>query len=213
MSVNEKIRIMVVDDHFVVRVGLVGILSLQPDCNVVAQAEDGEQAVRAFRECRPDVTLMDARMPGMNGIDAITMIRTDAPNARIIMLTTYDGDEDIFRALQAGAVGYLLKSTPGPDLVKAVRAVHQGQRFIPPAVAERMAARIPCSELSDRELEVLRLVVKGLSNKEIADQLAFTEHTAKAHVRNILLKLGVADRTQAATTALQRGIVHLNFER
>jgi two-component system NarL family response regulator len=209
MGANEKIKIMVVDDHYVVRVGLVGILSLQPDCTVVAQAEDGEQAVRAFRECRPDVTLMDARMPGMNGIDAITSIRRDTPNARIIMLTTYDGDEDIFRALQAGAIGYLLKSTPGPVLVKAVRAVHQGQRFIPPDVAARMAARIPCSELSDRELEVLHLVVKGLSNKEIADQLAFTEHTAKAHVRNILLKLGVADRTQAATTALQRGIVHL----
>lgn len=207
---SPRIRIMVVDDHYVVRVGLVGILSLQSDFTVVAEAEDGEQAIRGFREHRPDITLMDVRMPGMNGIDAMAIIRGEAPNARVLMLTTYDGDEDIFRALQGGAFGYLLKNTPGPELIKAIRQVHQGQRFIPPNVAARMAARIPCSELSERELEVLRLVVKGLSNKEIADRLDFTDHTAKAHVRNILLKLGVADRTQAATRALQRGIIHLD---
>lgn len=209
MSENEKIRILVVDDHYIVRVGLVGVISLQSDCTVVAEAEDGGQAVRVHRERRPDVTLMDVRMPGKNGIEAVAAIRSETPQARILMLTTYDGDEDIHRALQAGAYGYLLKSTPGPELVKAIRAVHQGQRFIPAAVATRMAERIPCSDLSDRELEVLHLVVKGMSNKEIADRLAFTEHTAKAHLRNILLKLGVADRTQAVTSALQRGIVHL----
>ncbi len=208
MIPEKPITVLVADDHYVVRVGLLGIIAMQKDLEVIGEAEDGEHAVTLYRQHRPDVVLMDVRMPGMNGIEATATIRRESPRARIIVLTTYDGDEDIHRAFQAGAMSYLLKSTPGPELIRAIRAVYQGQRFVPPAVASRMAQRMPCSDLSERELEVLRLVVAGLSNKEIAGRLDFTEHTAKAHVRNILGKLGVEDRTQAATSALQRGIIH-----
>lgn len=209
MAVENKIRIMIVDDHFVVRMGLVAIINTYPELAVVAECANGRQAVELFRKHRPDVTLMDLRMPGMSGVEATKAIREEFPNTRIIVLTTYDGDEDIYRALQAGARAYLLKDLPGDELVEAIKAVHAGQTRIPPQVASRLAERLPRSELTPREMEVLELIVRGKANKEIGAALSITEGTVKVHVNNILGKLGVSDRTQAATTALQRGIIHL----
>ena len=209
MSEQDLIKILVVDDHFVVRMGVSTLINAQDDMTVVGEAANGKQGVELFRARKPDVTLMDLRMPEMNGIAAITAIRSEAPDARIIVLSTYDGDEDIYRAFQAGARAYLLKDMHHDELVNAVRAVHNGQRFIPSAIANRLAERMPRSELTARELEVLKLIVKGMSNKEIASVLRITEGTVKIHVNNLLGKLGVSDRTKAATTALQRGIVYL----
>jgi len=205
----DPIRIMVVEDHNVVRQGLVALLSTAGDMKVVAEAANGQQAVEMHRQHDPDVTLMDLRLPGMSGVDAIGAIRRGDPNARIIVLTTFDGDEDIYRALQAGAKGYLLKDLFGDELMEAIRTVHAGRTRIPKAIAERLADRMGAPDLTARELDVLRLIVKGNSNKEIADKLSISEATVKTHVNNILSKLAVNDRTQAATTALQRGIVHL----
>jgi two-component system NarL family response regulator len=207
-SVN-KIRVLIADDHFVVRAGLSTVINSEPDMTVVAEAMNGKQAVDLHRQHRPDVVLMDLRMPEMNGVDAISAIQRESPDSRIIVLTTYDGDEDIYRALQAGARGYILKDMVGDELLDAIRAVHAGQRRIPASVAARLAERMPRSELTPRELEVLQLIVKGKSNKEIAAELFVTEGTVKVHVNNLLSKLGVSDRTQAATAAIQRGIVHL----
>jgi len=209
MSTENPIRILITDDHFLVRVGLATVINTQPDMSVVAQAGDGRQAVEMFRHHRPDVTLMDLRMPEMNGIEAIQAICKEFPDSRIIVLTTYDGDEDIYRALQAGARSYILKDMVGDELIEAIRVVHSGQRRIPPEIAARLAERMPRSDLTPRELEVLKLIVKGKSNKEIASELFVTEGTVKVHVNNLLGKLGVSDRTQAATVAIQRGIVHL----
>lgn len=200
---------MLVDDHHVVRAGLAALLNRQPDVEVVGEAEDGAQAVALYRSARPDVVLMDARMPGMSGAEATAAIREKFPSARVLMLTTYDGAEDIHRALEAGARGYLLKKMRGPEVVRAIREVFAGQRFIPQLVGSRMAERLPGSNLTQREVEVLRLLVKGCSNKEIASALKFTEHAAKSHLKNILSKLGVEDRTKAVVTALQRGLVEL----
>jgi len=200
---------MLVDDHHIVRAGLAALLNRQEDIKVVAEAEDGAAAVTLYRTVKPDVVLMDARMPGMSGAEATAAIREKFPAARIIMLTTYDGAEDIHRALEAGARGYLLKKMRGPEVLRAIREVFAGQRFIPQAVGSRMAERVPGSQLTRREIEVLRLLAKGLSNKEIAVKLDFTEHAAKSHLKNILGKLGVEDRTKAVVTALQRGIVEL----
>jgi two-component system NarL family response regulator len=177
---------------------------------VVAEAATGQQAVELFAEHQPDVTLVDLRMPGMSGAQTIAAIRQEFPEARMIVLTTYDGDEDIYRALQAGARAYLLKSVGRDEFLEAVRAVDDGGYRIPPAVAARLAERLPRSELTSRELEVLELIVKGMSNREIALALAISEHTVKNHINNILSKLAVADRTQAATAALQRGIVQFD---
>jgi two-component system, NarL family, response regulator len=210
MSLRLPIRILIADDHFVVRMGLSTLIDTQDDMTIVGEAANGKQAVEMFRALRPDVTLMDLRMPEMDGVEAIIAIRAQEPDARIIVLTTYDGDEDIYRAFHAGARAYLLKDMHHDDLLGALRAVHQGQRFIPPAIANRLAERIPRSELTTRELEVLKLIVKGMSNREIAATLFITEGTVKIHVNNLLGKLGVSDRTKAATTALQRGIVHLD---
>jgi two-component system NarL family response regulator len=210
MSAQSPIRVLVVDDHFVVRMGLTTLINSQPDMTIVGEAANGKQGVELFRLHKPDVTLMDLRMPEMGGVDAISAIREEYPDCRIIVLTTFDGDEDIFRAFQAGARAYLLKDMHHDDLLSAIRAVHQGQRFIPPAIANRLAERMPRSELTARELEVLKLIVKGMSNKEIAAALSITEGTVKIHVNNLLGKMGVSDRTKAATTALQRGIVHLD---
>ena len=209
MGEENQIRIMVVDDHFVVRMGLTTLINTQSDMTVVGEATNGKQAVELFRAERPDVTLMDLRMPEMNGVDAITAIRNEHHDCRIIVLTTYDGDEDIYRAFQAGARAYLLKDMHRDELLEAIRSVYRGQRFIPPAVASSLADRMPRSELTSREMEVLKLIVKGMSNKEIASALDITEGTVKVHVNNVLGKLGVSDRTKAATTAIQRGIVHL----
>lgn len=210
MSKDKPIRILIADDHFVVRMGLAAVINTQSDMQVVAEAANGVQATELFRQHLPDVTLMDLRMPQMQGVEAITAIRSEFPNSRFIVLTTYDGDEDIYRALQAGARGYLLKDMVGDSLLDAIRAVHAGQRRIPPEVANRLAERMFRSELSVREMEVLRLIVKGKSNKEIASDLGVAEGTVKIHINNMLSKLGVSDRTQATTFALQHGIIHLD---
>ena len=204
-----QIRILVVEDHHIVRQGVVALLQTVPDMTVVADASDGQQAVTLFRQHQPDVTLMDLRLPNLSGVEAVKEIRAEFPAARIIVLTTFDGDEDIYRALQAGARGYLLKGMFGQELIDAIRAVHSGKSRIPPLIAERLASRLSGAELTNRELDVLRLIVSGRSNKEIGGELTISEATVKTHINSILSKLGVTDRTQAATTALQRGIVHL----
>jgi len=204
----DSIKIMVVEDHHVVRQGLVALINGVQGMHVVAETADGRQAVDLFQEHLPDVTLMDLRLPGMSGVMAITRIRSKFPQARIIVLTTYDGDEDIHRALDAGARGYLLKGMSGDELMDAIRAVHSGKSRIPSEVAERLAERMARPSLTDREMDVLREIVSGKSNKEIGQELNISEATVKTHINSLLGKLGVTDRTQAVTTALQRGIVH-----
>jgi DNA-binding NarL/FixJ family response regulator len=206
---DKKIRIVVIDDQAVVRQGFVSLINTVADMEVVAEGTNGQQAVDLYREHKPDVMLIDLRMPVLSGVEAIAAIRREFPPARMIVLTTYDGDEDIYRSLQAGAQGYLLKDVFFEDLEDAIRKVHAGSRRIPSAVAERLAERMSGSDLTGRELEVLQQIVAGRSNKEIGAQLNISEATVKSHINNILSKLGVSDRTQAATTALQRGIVHL----
>jgi two-component system NarL family response regulator len=206
----EKLRIMLVDDHYLVRVGLASIIALEPDMEVCGEASTGEQAVASFRARRPDVTLMDLRLPGIGGSEATLAIRTEFPDARIIVLSVYAGDEEIYNALQAGALAYLVKSVQREELVQAIRKVATGQRHIPQDVAARLAERLSRSQLSARELDVLRLLVGGRRNREIATALDITEGTVKLHVSSILGKLGVADRTEAVTVALKRGIVQLS---
>ena len=208
-QVSEPIRILIADDHHVVRQGLVALLKTISGLKVVAEAADGKEAIDRFDEHQPDITLMDLRMPKVGGVEAVAQIRRKYPAARIIVLTTFDGDEDIYRALQAGAKGYLLKGMFGEELIDAIRAVHAGKTRIPPVVAERLADRMGGPALTSRELDVLRAIVAGRSNKEIGADLSISEATVKTHINSILGKLGVTDRTQAATTALQRGIVHL----
>jgi DNA-binding NarL/FixJ family response regulator len=207
---EKKIRIMVVDDQAVVRQGFVVLVNLVSDMKVIAEAANGKQAIEQFRQHRPDVTLMDLRMPVMSGVEAIVAIRKEFPQARIIVLTTFDGDEDIYRSLQAGAHGYLLKDMFFNELEDAIRTVHAGLRRIPNVVADRLAERMTSSDLTSRELEVLEQIVKGKSNKEIGTALRISEATVKSHINNLLAKLGVTDRTQAATTAIHRGLVHLS---
>lgn len=200
---------MVVDDHPLIRVGIAAIVNARADMTVVAQAGTGEEALELFRRYKPDVTLMDLRLPGIGGVEAIAAMRTTRPDARFIVVTTYDGDEDIHRALEAGAQGYIIKGMPYQTLVEAIHRVHLGKRFLPPPVANALASRMPDSDLSPREMEVLHHLVAGRSNKEIAQTLDITEATVKSHVSTILMRLGVEDRTQAVVTALQRGVVHL----
>ncbi|HVF42310.1 MAG TPA: response regulator transcription factor [Pyrinomonadaceae bacterium] len=209
MTSGGEIRIIVVDDQAVVRQGFVSLISTVADMRVIAQGTNGREALALYREHRPDVVLMDLRMPEMGGVEAISAIRREFPDAKVIVLTTYDGDEDIYRSLQAGAQGYLLKDMFFDELESAIRAVHAGGRKIPGVVAERLAGRMGGSDLTGREHEVLELIVRGRSNKEIGTALGISEATVKSHINSILGKLGVTDRTQAATTALQRGIVHL----
>jgi DNA-binding NarL/FixJ family response regulator len=185
------------------------MIETEPDMSVVGQARSGEEALELFRRLRPDVTLMDLRMPGMGGVEAIRSIRREFPDSRLIVLTTYDGDEDIYRALEAGAQAYLLKDMLCDEILAAIRAVHAGQRRIPAAVGTRLAERMAGMDLSEREHHVLEFVATGKSNKQIAAALEITEATVKGHVTNILGKLGVTDRTQAVVTALRRGLVHL----
>lgn len=201
---------MIVEDHHVVRQGFIALLRLVEGFEIVAEAPDGNQAIALYRQHRPDVTLMDLRLPTMGGVEAITRIRAEFPEARIIVLTTFDGDEDIYRALQAGAKGYLLKGMSSDELVEAIRGVNAGKSRIPAAVAERLAERLSGPTLTDRETDVLKLIVGGNSNKEIASALRISEATVKTHVNSLLGKMGVTDRTQAATAALQRGIVHFD---
>lgn len=207
---QSPIRILVAEDHTLVRDGLVGILNYQTDMTVVAEAEDGEQAVELYQQYQPDVTLMDLRMPKLEGAGAIAKIRADFPDARIIVLTTYDGDVDIYRGLQAGARGYLLKDATSKELLNAVRSVHRGQRQIAPRVALKLAEQLNDSDaLTDRELEVLHLIVKGNNNQKIGAALNVSESTVKFHINHILQKLGVSDRTQAVVAALKRGLARL----
>jgi DNA-binding NarL/FixJ family response regulator len=205
-----KIRILVVDDHHVVRQGLVALINSVEDMAVVGEAADGRKGVELHRLHSPDVTIMDLRLPVLGGVEAIQEIRRHTPQARVIVLTTFDGDENIYRALQAGARGYLLKDMFGDELMDAIRAVHAGKTRIPPVVAQRLAERVGGQELTSRELDVLRLIVAGMSNKEIGNQLHISEATVKTHINNLLGKLGVSDRTQAATSAIQRGLVQLS---
>jgi DNA-binding NarL/FixJ family response regulator len=201
---------MTVDDHPLYRDGVKALLALHPDLQVVAEAGDGAEALELFRLHQPDVTLMDLSMPRMCGAVAIEKIIDEFPAARIVALTTYQGDADIHRALEAGARGYLLKDALRHEVADAIRAVHRGERALPSAVAERLAAFTPRVDLSEREVEVLTLVAKGLSNKGIAERIGRTEATVKVHVLHVLQKLGVNDRTEAVTVALQRGIIHLS---
>lgn len=204
------IRLLIADDHPVVREGLAAMLNRRADLTVVGEASSGREAIELYRREKPDVTLMDLRMPEMGGVEAITTLRAEFPHARFIVLTTYDGDEDIARALKAGAQAYLLKDTPRDELLDAIRAVHAGHKRIAPEMAAKLADRLTMPELTEREMEVLKLIVAGRSNKEIGAALTITEGTVKVHVNNLLGKLGVSDRTQAVTEALRRGLVHLD---
>ena len=207
---NNKIRILVAEDHLVARVGVTTIVNMQPDMAVIAEAANGQQAVELYRKHLPDVALLDLRMPIMSGVEAALAIRAEFPNARMIALTTYGGDEDIRRALAAGVQAYLTKDVLHDELLKAIHAVHTGQTYLSASVAAALAAQMPRPDLSAREVQVLELIVRGLANKQIAYSLNIAEHTVKNHVKNILSKLGVQDRTQAATAAIQRGIIHLS---
>lgn len=208
-SGDSVIRVVCVDDHALVREGLALILDAEADITVVASAADGHEAVALFREHAPDITLMDLQLPSMNGLDAIRAIRAESADARIIVLTMYHGDEDIYQALRAGATTYLLKDTLSKDLVRIVREVHAGGRPLPDKVAQSLATRAAQSGVTPREREVLSLMAKGMRNKEIGASLGIVEETVHAHVKNIFLKLNVNDRTAALTAAIRRGIIHL----
>ena len=210
MKSETPIRILVAEDHLIARVGITTILNAQADMSVVAEASNGQQAIDMYAATKPDVGLLDVRMPGLGGIEAVAGIRAKFPEARLICLSTYGGDEDVRRALHAGAASYLTKDVLHDDLLKAVRAVAAGQSYLPEHLAAAVQAQVPGPILSARELEVLALIVKGLANKQIAYVLNIAEHTVKNHVKSILDKLDVEDRTQAATAAIQRGIVHLS---
>jgi two-component system, NarL family, response regulator len=209
MSQSTPIRVLIADDHSIVRQGLATIINRDPEMTVIAQAEDGQQAIDLFRKHQPDVTLMDLRMPQVTGVEAIRAICAEVKTARIIVLTTYDGDEDIYTGLHSGAQGYLLKDTKPNELLNAIRTIHRGQQYIPPDVGAKLVQRLSNPELSDRELEVLGLMAQGRSNANIATALTITENTVKTHVNRILSKLGVNDRTQAVIIAVKRGIVSL----
>ncbi len=206
---TETIRILTVDDHQLLREGIAAVLESQEDMTIVAQASNGREAVESFRRLRPDVTLMDLRMPDMSGIEAITVIRHEFPNARIIVLTTYAGDAQAAAALKAGAAGYLLKNLVRKELIETIRAVHSGKRRIPPEIATEIAEHVADDELTDREIEVLRRVAAGKSNKLIAAELDISEGTVKTHMKSILPKLDASDRTHAVMIALKRGILDL----
>ncbi len=206
---EEMIRVLVVEDHHVVRQGLVALLKVAGGIEVVGEAADGVEAIAQIRKQQPAITLIDLRLPRLSGVEVIERIRMETPGARFIVLTTYDGDEDIYRALQAGARAYLLKGMTSEELIATIHAVHAGKQHIPPAIAQRLAERMGTEELTARELDVLEQIVSGKSNKEIAAELAISEATVKTHINSLLGKLGVTDRTQAATAAIQRGIVPL----
>ena len=208
-SQSPMIQVLIADDHAIVRQGLATIINRDPEMTVIAQAEDGQQAIAYFRQYQPDITLMDLRMPQVTGVEAISAICAEFKSARIIVLTTYDGDEDIYSGLHSGAQGYLLKDAKPQELLQAIRTVARGQQYIPPDVGAKLVQRLSNPELSERELEVLGLMAQGLSNLDIATTLIIGESTVKSHVNRILSKLGVSDRTQAVIVAVKRGIVSL----
>jgi two-component system NarL family response regulator len=206
---QNPIRVMLVDDHPAFLKGMSALVESEPDLSVVAETGDGRKALEIYRKAKPDVVLMDLRLPGMGGVEAILAIRKEFPNARIIVLTTFDTDEDIYRAIQSGAQSYLLKDTPLTELSKTIRAVNSGQQVLTPKMIERLAARQRRSDMTEREMKVLNLLVKGRSNKEISSSLFVGEDTVKAQLKSLFAKLGVHDRTEAAITAIRHGIVHL----
>lgn len=201
------IHILIVDDHVMVAQGLTTLLESQPDIKVVGRASNGREAIDLFRQHQPDIVLMDLRMPEMGGVEATIAIRAEFNQARIIVLTTYDGDEDIYRGLQAGAKGYVLKDAEAKELLNAIHTVHAGQKYIPLAVGAKLAERMGIPGLSDRELEVLNLMARGKNNQEISTDLSISESTVKFHTKNIMSKLGASDRAQAIVTALKRGVI------
>jgi DNA-binding NarL/FixJ family response regulator len=209
MTTSTRIRVLTVDDHAVFRDGIAAIIAPQPDMILVGEATNGVEAVEAFRNLRPDVTLMDLQMPVRSGIDAILEIRAGTPKARIVVLTTYDGDVQALRALKAGASGYLLKSSLRKELLDTIRIVHAGRRYVPPEIAQQIAIHAAEEPLTDREVSVLKLVAAGRANKLIAWELSLSEDTVKGHLRSIYSKLDVNDRTQAVTSGLRRGIIAL----
>ena len=204
------IRVLCVDDHLLVREGISLVIERDPEVRVVGTAASGEEALSCYPELRPDITLMDLQLPGMSGIETIARLRTIDPGAKIIVLTVLQGDEDIYRALRAGATTYLLKDTLSQDLVRVIREVHAGQRPVGPLVEARLSERANAPALSEREVQVVELLSQGMRNKELAASLGITERTAEVHVRNILTKLNVKDRTAAVSVAIRRGIIHLN---
>jgi len=210
MKTEHKLRLLLVDDHAVIRMGLAGSLGLEADMVVVAEAGKGNQAIELYRKHRPDVVLMDFQLPDMTGVDATVEICRESPDARVLMLTVHEGEEDVHRAIQAGALGYVQKSIGWKELLTAIRTVAAGERYLPPELAARLNEHLRREPLSERELEVLHLIVRGQSNKEIGVSLSISDVTVKRHITHILEKLHVQDRTQAAIAAIQRGIVHLD---
>jgi DNA-binding NarL/FixJ family response regulator len=210
MKATEQIRVLYADDHPSMRKGIASILANEPDMKLVAEAGNGVELVNLFRLHQPDVTLIDLRMPEIDGITAIRMIRQNSPDARIIVLTSYDGDHDIYRSLEAGACGYLLKEMAHTEIVRAIRTVHAGKRLVQSNIAARMG-ELPRTALTPREIQVLGLAAQGLANKQIGNELGTTVGTIKIHIQNILSKLNASDRTHAVTIALRRGILHLDF--
>jgi len=209
MKKEFTIRILIADDHYVVRMGIAAIINNEPDMEVVAEAANGNQAIALFEKHKPSLLLLDSRMPQRNGVDTAKEIQNRWTGARILMLTAFDGDEDIYRALSVGVQGYILKNSTGEQLIPAIRAVAAGERWIPNEVGQRLAARKAFESLTPRELEVLHELAKGLANKQIASVLNITEHTTKGYLKSILYKLHVADRTEAVTVAIQRGLIHI----
>ncbi len=206
---NDRIRVLCADDHLLLREGICTLINSQPDMCIVGEASSGQEALQHFRQLLPDVTLMDVRLPDMSGIDAVTAIRAEFPKARIIMLSTAQGDVEIRRALGAGAWGYMLKSMPPKELVEAVRQVHSGRKHIPPAIAAHLAEHFSDEALTTREIEVLQQIAGGNRNRDIAERLFISEETVKVHIKHIMEKLGANDRTQSVSIALRRGIIHL----
>jgi DNA-binding NarL/FixJ family response regulator len=209
MSAQTPIRVFCVDDHPLLREGIATLIESEPDMVLVAEASNGREAIQGFREHRPDVTLMDLRLPDISGIDAMIAIRTEFPEARIVMLTTFEGDVGIQRALEAGARGYMLKSMPPQDLLDVIRQVHLGKKRIPPEIASQLAEHFSDEALTNREVEVLQQVAEGNRNRDIAEHLFITEETVKVHIRHIMEKLGASDRTEAVTIGVRRGIIQL----
>ena len=210
MKLERKFRLLLVDDHAVIRMGLTGSLNLEPDLAVIAEASKAGQAIELYRKHRPDVVLMDFRLPDMTGVEATKVICREFPDARVLMLTVHEGEEDVYQAMQAGALGYVQKSIGWRELLAAIRSVAEGERYLPPELAARLKERLSREPLSVRELEVLHFIVRGQSNKEIGVSLNISDVTVKRHITHILEKLRVLDRTQAAIAAIQRGIIHLD---